>query len=118
MQEMKERSVMSNIRRRFVACAALAAAFAAQPLFADTWTDPDTGYTWTYRVNGGTAEIYKGTKQAAVSPAPTGTLEIPATLGGKPVTSIGDYAFYVRNGFTGVTISDSVTNIGQYALRT
>ena len=25
--------------------------------WADTWTDPDTGYTWTYRINGDTAEI-------------------------------------------------------------
>ena len=24
--------------------------------WAETWTDPDTGYTWTYRINGGTAE--------------------------------------------------------------
>ena len=29
---------------------------AAMPLWADTWTDPDTGYTWTYRINGDTAE--------------------------------------------------------------
>ena len=27
-------------------------------VWADTWTDPDTGYTWTYRINGDTAEIY------------------------------------------------------------
>ena len=24
--------------------------------WADTWTDPDTGYTWTHRINGNTAE--------------------------------------------------------------
>ena len=24
----------------------------------DTWTDPDTGYMWTYRVNGDAAENY------------------------------------------------------------
>ena len=30
-----------------------ALAFAAEmPLRADTWTDPDTGYTWTYRIKG------------------------------------------------------------------
>ena len=34
--------------------AALAVAFGS---WADTWTDPDTGYTWTYRINGDTAEI-------------------------------------------------------------
>ena len=26
-------------------------------VWADTWTDPDTGYTWTYSINGEAAEI-------------------------------------------------------------
>ena len=34
--------------------AALAVAFGA---WAATWTDPDTGYTWTYQINGDTAGI-------------------------------------------------------------
>jgi len=87
----------------------------ALPLLAYTWTDPDTGYTWTYKINGEEAEIYKGSTSPAVSPAPTGILEIPAMLGGKEVTSIGDYAFYGCNGFTGVEIPDSVTKIGVQA---
>ena len=33
--------------------AAVAASFGA---WAYTWTDPDTGYTWTYRANEDTAE--------------------------------------------------------------
>ena len=33
---------------------AVAAAFCA---WAETWTDPDSGYTWTYQINGDTAEI-------------------------------------------------------------
>ena len=37
-----------------MAFAALAVAFGA---WAATWTDPDTGYTWTYQINGDTAEI-------------------------------------------------------------
>lgn len=32
---------------------AVAVAFGA---WADTWTDPDTGYTWTSQINGDTAE--------------------------------------------------------------
>jgi len=36
----------------------LAVAMAAFGAWAYTWTDPDTGYTWTYRINGDTAEIY------------------------------------------------------------
>ena len=36
-----------------MAFAAVAAVFGA---WAATWTDPDTGYTWTYQINDGTAE--------------------------------------------------------------
>ena len=39
-------------------------------------------------------------------------LKIPSKLGGYPVTSIGDYAFYWRESLTSVTIPDSVTSIG------
>ena len=49
------------------------------------WADTETvdGYTWTYRINGDTAEIYKGSS-AAISPSPTGAVTIPDS-----VTSIG-----------------------------
>ena len=36
----------------------LAAAMAAMCALADTWTDPDTGYTWYYQINGGMALLY------------------------------------------------------------
>ena len=88
---------------------------AAMPLWADTWTDRDTGYTWTYQINGDTAEIYTGGLRAAISPSPTGSVAIPALLGGKPVTSIGNDAFYGCRSLTSVTIPNSVTNIGSSA---
>ena len=75
---------------------------------ADIWTDPDTGYTWNYSVNGDTAKI------SGVSPT-TGTVIIPSTLGGYPVTSIGYCAFYGCSGLTSVTIPDGVTSIESYA---
>ena len=40
-------------KKLMMVVATLAAAFGA---WAETWTDPDTGYTWTYHINGGTAE--------------------------------------------------------------
>ena len=86
-------------------------------VWAETWTDPDTGYTWTYRINGETAEIYGrysyGEWHTAIWPKPTGAVAIPATLGGKPVTSIGDDAFYDCKGLTSVTIPNSVTSINK-----
>ena len=72
---------------------------------ADEWTDPETGYTWSYTVSDNGATI--GENKWA-----TGDLVIPATINGYPVTSIGDDAFYKSSGLTSVTIPNSVTSIG------
>ena len=45
----------------------------------------------------------------------SGALEIPLTYDGKPVTSIGDRAFWKCTNLTSVTIPDSVTRIGRSA---
>ncbi|MBR5452321.1 MAG: leucine-rich repeat protein [Clostridia bacterium] len=44
-----------------------------------------------------------------------GILTIPSTYNGKPVTSIGNYAFYDCSRLTSITIPDSVTSIGEDA---
>lgn len=71
-------------------------------------------YTWTYRITGGKAEIYGYPGGSYVSPAPTGTVAIPSTLGGKPVI-IGEYALERCYGLTSVMIPDTVTSIGYEA---
>ncbi|MGM9977195.1 MAG: leucine-rich repeat protein [Clostridium sp.] len=42
-------------------------------------------------------------------------VDIPSKIDGKPVTSIGEYAFYNYNDLISVTIPDSVTSIGDSA---
>ncbi len=89
-------------------------ALAVGSALADAWTDPDTGYKWNYRILGDVAEIYKSNSEA-ISPQPTGTVAIPASLGGKPVTSLGASAFKGCSELVGVAIPASVTNIGASA---
>ena len=80
------------------------------------WAETETvgDYTWTYRINDDTAEIFND-YSAAISPKPHGAVTIPSVLGGKSVTIIGDYAFYGCSGLTSVTIPDSVAGVGRYA---
>ena len=63
----------------------------------------------TYSVENGKATI------TGHSGAISGSLSIPSTLGGYPVTSIGDSAFDGCTGLTSVAIPNSVTNIGSSA---
>jgi hypothetical protein len=52
---------------------------------------------------------------------PGGNVDIPGSIDGLPVTSLGDWAFFqnpffiLTNAVTGVAIPNSVTNIGNYA---
>ena len=63
---------------------------------------------FTYQTNNGgiTITSYRGSD---------GTVIIPSTTNGLPVTGIGDWAFEDASSMTNVTIPGSVTNIGDYA---
>ena len=65
---------------------------------------------YTYTVAGSNATI---TGYAGLG----GAIVIPATLGGYPVTNIGDMAFYTYTALTSVTIPNSVTTIGTQAFQ-
>ena len=63
---------------------------------------------YTYTVAGSNATITRYTGLG-------GAIVIPATLGGYPVTTIGDVAFISKVALTSVTIPNSVTSIGAAA---
>ena len=72
------------------------------------------GYSWSYRVKNGEATIVAekdGRHSCAVSPAPTGNLNIPATLDGFKVTGIGWESFRGCKGLKSVTVPEGVTHI-------
>ena len=76
------------------------------------------GYTWSYRVRNGEAEIVAekdGKFSCAVSPNLIGDVKIPSALGGAKVTRIGQHAFKGCNGMTSVMMPSDVKNIGGWA---
>ncbi len=71
----------------------------------------DTSGYYTYTVSNGKATITRASVEIC------GDVEIPETLGGYPVTSIGEYAFFKCEAITAVEIPDTVTSIGEKAFR-
>ena len=63
---------------------------------------------WTYKIVAGNAIITGYTGWAT-------TIVVPDTLGGKPVTEMGEKVFFGRTNLTDVTFPDSLKTIGNYA---
>ena len=88
----------------------------AAVLGAETYTETVDGIIWTYTVLNGEASVGGGSSSPpAVSASTSGAIVIPSTLGGRPVTSIGNSAFRDCNKLTSVTIPGGVTRIGSHA---
>ena len=70
---------------------------------SQTTPNPYNGFYWTQVVNAVTITLYDGAG---------GSVVIPATIAGLPVTSIGANAFFGGASLTSVTIGTNVTSIG------
>ena len=91
-------------------------ALVLMPLMALADTEIVNGINWTFTISDGKATVVSDDwGEPAVPWETVGTIEIPSTLGGCPVTSIGDYAFFMCSGLASVTIPDGVTSIGERA---
>ena len=105
---------MKMIKKLMVMCAVFFTVFCVQA--ATRYTETVNGITWTYTVSGGKASVGGGDSSSpAVHHLTPGAIIVPSKLGGYPVTSIGDYAFYECFTFKSVTIPNSITSIGDYA---
>ncbi|MBR4603960.1 MAG: leucine-rich repeat domain-containing protein, partial [Kiritimatiellae bacterium] len=96
---------------------ALAAAFALSfPAGGFAATETVNGIKWTYTIDDGRATL-GGTDRSPLALARTtaGAVSIPSRLGGRPVTEIGERAFYNCARITAVTIPDTVDEIGEEA---
>lgn len=86
-------------------------------LFADTWTDPETGIVWEYSMANGKAclgvAIPKSGIHPAVSTSTEGEIVVPVAINGYP-TEIA-YGFYECNQITAIKIPEGVGGCGNYS---
>ena len=86
-------------------------------IFARADTETIDGIEWTYTISNGEVSLGGGHPNNTAIPQTTpGVVNIPSSLGGYPVTSIGECAFFRCKDITSVTIPDSVTSIDYWAL--
>ncbi|MBR5548136.1 MAG: leucine-rich repeat domain-containing protein [Kiritimatiellae bacterium] len=73
------------------------------------------GIEWTFVRSAGESSIFNFSYSSAIPADTSGAIVVPSTLGGCPVTAIGDLAFAACSGLTSVMIPNSVTRIGDSA---
>ncbi len=93
---------MTKLIKLFVASTVVCIVLLGISVAANAETE---GY-YTYTVSNGAATITK------CDTLISGSITIPSTLGGYPVTSIGDSAFWICRSLTEIVIPNGVTNIG------
>ena len=94
--------------KKIVRIAIILAVATAMMIIGTVAVMADTEEDYEYTVSDGKATVdgYNGNEIS---------LEIPSTLGGYPVTSIGNCAFYGCESLTSITIPDGVTSIEESA---
>lgn len=84
------------------------------PQSANAITPPDTCFATTGTTTLTITKYYNNESNNSANPACPKAVDIPATIGGIPVTSIGTYAFSSAQ-LTAVTIPNGITTIGDSA---
>ena len=71
------------------------------------------GIEWNFVISDGEASLGLGTSSVpAISTNTAGAITVPATLGGVPVTAVGQDAFYHCTNLTSVLLPERIRNIG------
>jgi|GEM_PF-2862052 len=113
-KELFEKTTIAILSVALMACGAVVGQnILTTPRMSYAATPPDS----CFQFNAGTGVItsyYTNENGISTNPACPTSVDIPATIGGVAVTSIGDSAFYSKN-ISSVTIPSSVTSLGSYA---
>ena len=111
MLELREERIMKKMLSLLCVLCLACTAWADREV--GCWTDPETGFWWSYNIHDDEAWLLSLSTRRDDR---FGRVEIPSHFEGKPVTIIGERAFYRLWNLTGkVVIPPTVTEIGARA---